>query len=303
MELRQLQYFAAVAESGHFTRAAEALHVAQPSLSQQIRALERELGTPLFERTSRRVRLTRAGESLLPYARRALAAVADGRHALDEQAAAPAGPVTLGTTPSAAAYLLPPWLAAFARAHPAVELRLRESGALALEADLDRGDLDLAVITLPPHHPGLHTAPLVEEELRLGVAAGHPLAACGDVALAECAAEPFVLYREGYGLRESVLRACATAGFRPRVILDGGETETVLRLCAAGLGVTLVPPLALDGGPGRPQTVRLAPPAPRRTLGLAWRDERYLARAARALRDDLLRRAAERTASGSAGVA
>lgn len=291
MELRQLAYFVAVAEAGHFTHAAEALHVAQPSLSQQIRALERELGTPLFERTSRRVRLTVAGESLLPYARRALAAVAEGRHALDEQSAAPAGPVTLGTTPSAAAYLLPAWLAAFARAYPSVELRLRESGALALEADLDRGDLDLAVITLPSHHGGLHTTPLVEEELLLGVAAGHPLAARTEVPLAECAAEPFILYREGYGLRDSVLRACAEAGFRPRVILDGGETETVLRLCAAGLGATLVPPLALDGGPGRPHTVRLAPPAPRRVLGLAWRDERYLSRAARALRDDLVARA------------
>jgi LysR family transcriptional regulator, transcription activator of glutamate synthase operon len=131
---------------------------------------------------------------------------------------------------------------------------------------------------------------IVEEDLLLGVAAGHPFAARDVVRLDEAADEPFVLYREGYGLRESVLSACQQAGFRPRVVLDGGETETVLRLCAAGLGVTLVPRLALDGSPDRPIGVRLRPPTPRRTLGLAWRDERYLSRATRVLRDDLLDR-------------
>ena len=144
MELRQPEYFLAVAEAGHFTRAAEALHVAQPSLSQQIRALERELGVPVFERTSRRVRLTAAGESLLPYARQALTAVADARRELREQRATPSGRVALGTTPTVASHLLPGWLAAFNRDVPEVEVRLREGGALAL----------------------------VEEELLLGVAQG-----------------------------------------------------------------------------------------------------------------------------------
>ena len=294
VELRQLHSFVTVAELGNFTRAAETLHVAQPSLSQQIRALERELGTALFERTSRRVRLTPAGESLLPHARRALAAVEDARHDLREQMAQPSGPVRLGATPTVAIHLLPDWLGAFNRSFPLVELRLLEGGALTLETELISGALDLAIVTLPTHHAGLQAAVIVEEELLLGVAPAHPFAGRGEVALAEAAREPFVLYREGYGLRESLLSACQQAGFRPRVVLDGGETETVLRLCAAGVGVTLVPPLALDGSPGRPAGVRLRPPAPRRTLGLAWRDERYLTRAPRALRDDLLRRAEER---------
>jgi DNA-binding transcriptional LysR family regulator len=301
VELRQLEYFVAVAEAAHFTRAAEALHVAQPSLSQQIRSLERDLGAPLFERTSRRVRLTAAGESLLPHARRALAAAEDARRAVREQTATPSGVVTLGTTPTVGAYLLPPWLAKFSAAYPRVEVRLHEEGALALETDLDRGAIDLAVITLPPRHPALQAAVLLVEELALGVAPDHPFAGRQEIALAEARDEPFILYREGYGLRDSVLSACHAAGFRPRVVLDGGETETVLRLCAAGLGVTLVPPLALDGSTGRPCPVRLLPPAPRRTLGLAWRNERYLSRAARALRDDLLARAAENRPGDSGG--
>jgi len=291
MELRQLRYFVAVAEIGHFTRAADALHVAQPSLSQQIRSLERELGVGLFERTSRRVRLTAAGESLLPHARRALAAVEDARHELREQLVAPTGPARLGTTPTVAIHLLPAWLAAFNQAFPRVEVQLLEGGALALETDLVNGSIDLAVVTLPLHHTFLETAIILDEELLLGVTADHALAQRAEVALAEAAEEPFVLYREGYGLRESVLDACRAAGFRPRVALDGGETETVLRLCAAGLGITLVPQLALDGSPGRPAGVRLAAPVPRRTLALAWRDARYLSRAARALRDDLIVRA------------
>jgi DNA-binding transcriptional LysR family regulator len=288
MELRQLQYFVSVAEQRNFTRAAELLHVAQPSLSQQIRALEREIGAALFERTSRSVRLTAAGESLLPHARRALAAVDDARHEIAEQAAAPSGVVRLGMTPTVAIHLLPAWLASFIHRFPAIEVRLFESGAVALEGDLVSGAIDLAVVTLPAQHASLQVRPIVEEELLLGVAPGHPFAARDAVGLEEAAEEPFVLYREGYGLRESVLSACHQAGFRPRVVLDGGETETVLRLCAAGLGVTLVPRLALDGSPDRPIGVRLRPPTPRRTLGLAWRDERYLSRAARVLRDDLL---------------
>ena len=287
MELRQLESFVAVAEEAHFTRAASRLHVAQPALSQQIRAFERELGVELFERTSRSVRLTPAGTALLPQARRALAAADDARRAAVEQSLEPAGPVRLGVTPTTGAHLLPARLAAFARAHPRVELLLREGGALALEEELASGRIDLAVITLPPHHDGLQTATLLSEELLLAVAPDHPLAARSEVALEELAAEPFVLYREGYGLRDAVLSACRLAGFTPRVALDGGETETVLRLCAAGLGVTLVPPLALDGGASRPAAVPLAPPRPRRTLGLAWRNDRYLSRVARALRDAL----------------
>jgi LysR family transcriptional activator of glutamate synthase operon len=297
MELRHLDYFVAVAEHGNFTRAAEALHVAQPSLSQQIRALERELGVSLFERTSRRVRLTAAGESLLPHARRVLGAVADARHELAEQREAPAGPVRLGTTPTVAIHLLPNRLATFTRTYPRIDVHLHEGGARSLETDLVNGAIDLAVVTLPVHHPALKTALILEETLLLGVAPDHRFAGRESVALDEAAGEPFVLYREGYGLRESVLSACEQAGFRPRIVLDGGETETVLRLCAAGLGVTLVPPLALDGSPGRPLGVRLHAPVPTRRLGLAWRDERYLSRAARLLRDDLLRRDWEQPAT------
>lgn len=288
MELRQLQYFVAVAESLHFTKAAAQLHVAQPALSQQIRALERELGAELFERTSRSVRLTAAGTSFLPHALRALAAVEDGRRELVEQSVEPTGLVRLGATPTAAAHLLRARLVAFTAAYPRVELRLREGGALALEEELQDGRIDLAVITLPPRRGDLETAALLEEELLLGVAPTHQLAGRHEVALSAVAEEPFVLYREGYGLRDAVLSVCHAAGFHPRVALDGGETETVLRLCAAGLGVTLVPPLALDGSSARPATLHLTPPTPRRVLGLAWRRERGLTRAARLLRDALL---------------
>lgn len=288
MELRQLEYFVAVAETGHFTRAAERLHVAQTSLSQQVRALERELGVALFERTSRSVRLTADGGRLLPHARAALAAVASAIRELREQAESPSGPLWFGVTPTVAAHLLPARLASFRDSYPRVELRLSENGALALETELSAGNLDLAIITLPARHGSLQTAVLVEEELLLGMAPNHRFAGREEVALMEAAGEPFVLYREGYGLRQAVLEACRLAGFEPRIALDGGETETVLRLAAAGLGLTLVPTLALDGSPGRPWTVHLSSPTPRRTLALAWRSGRYLSRAARALREHLL---------------
>lgn len=149
MQFQQLLYFVAVAETRHFTRAAERVHVAQPSLSQQIKALERELGAELFSRARGNITLTDAGETLLPLARRILADADTARLEVQELAQLRRGRVRLGATPSICTGLLPDVLRAFHDAHPGIELLIEESGSLDLVRELARGALDLALIALP----------------------------------------------------------------------------------------------------------------------------------------------------------
>jgi DNA-binding transcriptional LysR family regulator len=288
LELRHLEAFVAVARHQHFTRAAAAVGVAQPSLSQQIMALESEIGARLFDRAGRRIRLTDAGQALLPYATRILALVEEARGALTEQTDLRRGRVTIGTTPSAGTRLLPAALASFHLRYPGIELRLREAGSPALIELLGAGDLDLAVVILPVRRPDLMVAQLLTEEVVLAVAPTHPLAASATgppLPPAALADQSFVLVHTGYGLRRMTLDLCDRAGFSPRVVLDGAEMDTVVGLVAAGLGVACLPRLALADA--ALVAVPIDDPHLRRTLGLAWRRQPDLHAAARALRDHI----------------
>lgn len=283
VELHQLRYFLAVARFRHFTRAAESLYVAQPSLSQQIQKLEAELGVPLFDRQGRRIVLTAAGERLLPFAERILADVEAAQRSLREARDLVHGRLVVGAPPTVGTRLLPQVAAAFRREYPGIELLMREDGVRALIQLLEQEAVDLAVVTLPIPAGRLEAVPLLTEELVLAVARHHPLARRESVALAELASEPFVLAKVGYGLRDVTLTACHAAGFTPRVALDGGETDTVLRFAAAGLGVAIVPEMAIEpDDPRAPAVVRLREPRLTRTLALAWRHDRSLTAAGHA---------------------
>jgi DNA-binding transcriptional LysR family regulator len=289
MELHQLVYFEAVARHLHFTRAAEELHVAQPSVSAQIQKLEVELGATLFHRMARHVALTDAGIELLPRARGVLQQIEEARAAVQEVASLARGRLAIGAPPSVGMYLLPEVLASFNARYPGVTLVFREDGSRTLVQRLIDGELDLAVVIEPAsgwRHPALETEALLEEALLLAVPPGHTLATMKSVGLAEVRDEPFVLLREGaYELREQTLAACRLAGFEPRVALDGGEMDSVLRLVAAGIGVTLLPETVLRGGHGGSSGsvgVRVTDVPLRRSLALARRKDRYESAAARA---------------------
>lgn len=282
MELHQLAYFVAVAERLHFSRAAEALHVAQPAVSQQIRKLEAELGQQLFHRMKRRVALTPAGEALLPWARRILADVAAARAEVQELSGLVKGRLAVGATPSVSTHLLPPLLSEYHRRHPGIEFRVREAGSRDLVQQLEAGELDLAIIILPVGHPMLETVPLLEEELVVAVPPGHRLAGREAVRLVELRSEPFVLFREGYDLYDVTIAACRRAGFEPRATVAGGEMDSTLSFVASGLGVAIVPAMVL-AAPRRfaAEPVRLAAPRLIRRIGIARRRDRFLAAAAR----------------------
>jgi LysR family transcriptional activator of glutamate synthase operon len=285
MEMHQLAYFESVSRHLHFTRAAEELNVAQPSVSQQIRKLEQELGTPLFHRMKRHVALTEAGTLFLRHARAVLRQLDEARVEVQELTGLRKGTLAVGAPPSVGTHLFPRALAAFSNRHPGIALTFREAGSRTLVQLLEEGELDLAVVIQPIRHPALETQPLREEELLLTVPRSHQLAGGrGRVGLAQLRDEPFVLLREGaYDLRDQTLLACRRAGFEPRVALDGGEMDSVLRFVAAGIGLAILPEMVVsDHDPALgPISVRHLRPKLTRSLVLARRRDRYFSAAAR----------------------
>src|SRR5258708_76528 len=174
--MHQLAYFEAVSRHLHFPRAAEELHVAQPSVSQQIRKLETELGAPLFHRMKRHVALTEAGLTFLPHARAVLQRLAEARLEGQELSGVRKGTLAGGAPPSVGTHLLPRALAAFLRRHRGISLPSREAGSRTPQNPLEEGELDFAVVIQPIRHPALETLPLLEEELPLAVPRRHSLA-------------------------------------------------------------------------------------------------------------------------------
>jgi DNA-binding transcriptional LysR family regulator len=288
MKLRHLSYFIAVAEQLSFSKAAEGLRVAQPAISQQIRALERELGAQLFDRVGKRVSLTEAGRALLPHARQIIAAVEAAENEVHERNSLTRGTASLGAPPTVSTHLLPDQLLRFKRRHPGLEVTLREAGTETLLQLIEVGQLDLAIVAADRLPDIVESVPLLEEEYVLAVSAQHPLrlAARKTVRLADLAAEAFILFPEGYRLREVTLSACRRAGFEPKVALDGGAMQSALEFVAGGLGVALMPELALEGRKDI-HALSISDQSLHRTLGLVWRKGRYLSPAARALREFL----------------
>ncbi|MBC3192436.1 LysR family transcriptional regulator [Pseudonocardia sp. C8] len=274
MELRQLRYFVAVAETRHFGRAAERLHMAQSPLSQAIRQLEGQVGATLFERTTRRVDLTPAGASLLEDAYRILASVEDARRRVERVAAGSDGVVTVGTTDLAAYRLLPRLAGLVARRMPAVTLRFRPGLLTAAQEDaLDERRIDLAVLRPPVLRPDLSTRTVAEERLVAALPAGHRLAGRARVSLADLRGDDFVAYGATGSVVDSVaVQGCLEAGFLPRRRTEARDTPILLTHVAAGDGVALLPGSVRALGTEGVVYADLAEEL-RVDLALAWRTE------------------------------
>lgn len=271
VNLEQLQSFVTVARFGNFTRAAEELYLAQPTLSRQITALEHDLGAELFRRARGGSTLTPAGESLLPLARRMLADAESVRRDLAELAGLERGRVRLGATPTLCISLVAEVLSAFHAEHPGIELHLSEQGSRRLLDELASGELDLALITTSDGRSAerFTLASLLVEELVVISSAGMPPVATGEaVSLAEVAALPQIVFSATYDLRGTTDAAFAAAGLTPEIVLEGAEMDAVLRFVERGLGVAIVPAMVLIDRPGL-RSVRLEAPTLTRTISLA----------------------------------
>lgn len=282
MELRQLAYFAAVAEEGHFTRAAQRMHVAQPAISRQVIQLERELGERLLSRDPAGITLTDAGAAFLPHARAALAAAEAGRDALASLRGLLTGGLSIGTVLPAPEGLTAA-LGDYRDRHPGVELRLREDHTGPLIDSLSRGELDFAFVGLGPRGAvpaGLAARPILSEPVVAAMRSDHPLAGRRSVTVASLRGHAMVTLPEESGQFHMIEAAAASAGFTPRIVAQSSDLRLLVELAAAGIGVALVPRSAAK--PARRLAVlEVTRPKLRRHVFLLWKP-RTLSPAARA---------------------
>lgn len=287
MNLEQLRGFVEVARLGHFTRASETLHLAQPSLSRQISTLEQELGAALFHRARGNISLTAAGETLLPRARRMLADADAIRTEMAELAGLHRGRVRLGATPTLCISLVAEAMKAFHAAHPGVDLHLTEGGSHLLIDQLAGGALDLALVTvsegLPVAESALVRTPLLTEELVVVSSAAQAPIGESPIDLARLATLPLISFHESYDLRAATDAAFRAAGLTPSPVLEGAEMDAVLRFVERGLGVAVVPAVVLLDRPML-RSVRMTVPQLSRTVSIAHRSDVTATRAASAMR-------------------
>ena len=284
MELRQLEYFVAVAEEANFTRAAERVHVAQPAVSAAIQRLERELGEQLLDRSHRTVRLTAAGEAALPHARAALAAAADIQVAIDELTELVRGTVTIGAVTSHSVDI-PSLLADFHFEHPQVEITLSTDSSDALIEKVRGGRLDAAIVSVGPDErpDGLDVEVVTDEAIQAAVATADDLASRKTIRLTDLADRQLIALPVGAGVRHQFDAACARAGVTPRIAFEASTPLALAELAERGLGVAIVPasvPRGRDGLHALPIVPQL-----RGRLVLAWRSGGPMSPAARVLVD------------------
>lgn len=283
MEMHQLRYFTAVARTGNFTRAAEQCHIAQPSLSQQIRKLEDELDEKLILRLpGGKSRLTPAGEILLTRANRILAEAQLAVEELSQRQKVVSGAVRLGAIPTIAPFLIPDALLAYNKAHPQVEVVVHEATTEQLLSQLEKNELDFVIVSPPLAGGPWQTHSLGEEPLYLVAPKGHRHSAADAPGLDDLREEEFILMREGHCLTGQVTRFCKLAEFRPRVRFLSAQVETLKALIRAGAGVSLLPAMALASAEQDGLSViPFREPAPSREIVFASLPDFPLPRAAR----------------------
>jgi LysR family hydrogen peroxide-inducible transcriptional activator len=250
MELDQLRYFVAVARAGTFTHAAEQEGVTQPALSQQVQKLEVSLGVLLFERRGRSVRLTRAGELLLPQARSLLRRAADAKQSLAEATNQTSGRLAVGAIPTVMPYWLAPRVASFRSRYPDVDLNLVENLTARLIEGIQTGDLDAAIISLPITMPDIICSDLFREDLLFVLPKDHRLAALPRIDPRRIAGEHLLILREGHCFRKQALGACRRGLREPGTVFESDQFSSVFALVAGGFGITVAPRMAVQHAKG-----------------------------------------------------
>ncbi len=268
MELHQLRYFCAVADTGSFSRAAEQSHISQPSLSQQILKLEGELGARLFDRLGRSVRLTDLGKTLLPRARAVLRELEAAKGEVIERKDFIGGSVTVGVIPTVAPYFLPPVLTSFAKEFPQARLTVVEEITPILLERLRSGTIDVALLALPVRGHEFETSPLLTEPLFAALSKKHPLAQRRTISLRDLRKEPFLLLRDGHCFRDTVVGACDRARLSPQIVFESGQFSSLLSLVGTGMGVSIVPEMVLKETSSC-RYIRIANEEATRTIGAA----------------------------------
>jgi LysR family hydrogen peroxide-inducible transcriptional activator len=287
MEIHQLRYFVAVADEGSFSRAAAKVRVAQPSLSQQIRKLEAEVGQPLFDRLPRSVVLTEAGRCLMDYARQILASINDARRCVDELKGEIAGNLAVGAIPTIAPYVLPELVVTFQKHYPQVTLEIVEDVTSGITRRIEAGELDVAIASTCQQTPTLRRESLSAEPLLALLPEDHPMAKKALIELDDLKSQRFLLLHEMHCLSQQVNHLLESRRLRPEIALAGSQLTTIANMVAAAIGVSIVPQMMVkhQTTPGC-VSLPFAPPVPERELNLLYNPLRYQSKAAAAFRQE-----------------
>jgi LysR family transcriptional regulator, hydrogen peroxide-inducible genes activator len=282
MEIHQLVYFVAVAETGGFSRAAERCHVAQPSLSQQIIRLEQELGQQLFDRLGRKVALTQAGSALLPRARLILAEMQEAKRSLQQEGAPGYGALAVGFIPTIAPFILPAVIKHFSQAFPDVILSVYEDFTDSLVRDLIGGRLDIGIMSLPVNNRLIQTEELLSEPLLVGFSRQNKLLTRAAIQVKELESFPFIALSEVHCLGEQVQAFCAQRELDLDIVCHTAQLSTLQNCLALGLGVSLVPQaLAASDASEQVSYQSLSDVSPQRKIAAAYHSGRLQSHLAR----------------------
>jgi LysR family hydrogen peroxide-inducible transcriptional activator len=296
-DLRQLECFCAVARAGSFTRAAEELGMAQPSLSEQIARLEQGLGAPLFERLKRRVELTPLGEAILGKAQALLEDAAALPEHFERAREGVHGPLRVGGIPTILPYFLAPLLRGFVERYPDVDLQVREGTTAELAGQVLEGMIDLAVVSLPVEGAGLVRKDLFREPLFVAVQEDHPLASLAKAPLRRLAGERLLILKDGHCLRDETLAVCDRARTRFGGQVEADQFLTIFELIRGGFGVSIVPEMARRLSAGC-RLIEIEPAASRR-VGYIRLERRYVSKALEAF-SEYLKEAIRKPGGGGA---
>ncbi|HEV7306808.1 hydrogen peroxide-inducible genes activator [Ensifer sp.] len=301
LTLRQMRYFEALASARHFGKAAELVHVSQPALSAQIMEMESHLGVKLVERSRSGVLLTRKGEEVLARTRAILVEVDQLEQSARASSGTLEGRIRIGVIPTLAPYLVPRLVPHLRRVYPAIEIELKESVTSRLVADLGDGVLDAVIAALPLDTDGLATKPLFSDRFYMAMADNERTILMSPLTEDQVDVEQLLLLEEGHCLRDQALAVCSTAGKRRLVSFGATSMTTLLQMVANGMGMTLIPEIAISTEAAR-NAIRIVPfaaPEPAREIGLVWRrssprerDMDALATAISDCADDIIRAAA-----------
>ncbi|BFT71502.1 LysR family transcriptional regulator [Paenibacillus sp. P36] len=284
MELRQLQYAIQIAIERNFSRAAEKLHIAQPSLSQQLSKLEKEIGVLLFQRSTNSVELTHAGSLFVEKSQKILDMVEQLKKEMEDISQMKKGRLVVGSMPITGSTILPFVVPAFQTAYPDIEISLVEETSANLETLTMNGQTDISLLSLPLREESLIYETLLEEEIVLAVPPSHPLTQAQEpISISQLEKEAFIALKKGQGFRKLTLDLCQNAGIVPNIVFESSNMETVQSLVAAGMGIAFVPYLISKRSFSELSPVHLTLEGrPTRTLVIAYRKGRYLSKAAEA---------------------
>ncbi|MEK3719416.1 cidABC operon transcriptional activator CidR [Paenibacillus sp. FSL H8-0034] len=282
MDIRQLQYVLELARYNSFTKAAQALHITQPTLSKMIKSLEEELGLTLFSRVGKSVELTDAGQAILSQAQHIVSSFKNLTSELSDLTNLHKGHIRIGLPPMVGSSFFPQVMSRFRELYPGVTIEMVEEGSKKLQIEIANGHLDMGVVLLPTNEELFDSHLIIRENLKLIVHPSHRLAQRSEVALSELSKETFILFHQDFALHDQIIAECVRSGFHPHVLYESSQWDFIHEMTAANLGIALLPETIckrLD--PAHVKAIPLIGPSIPWHLVMIWRKNSYLSLAAR----------------------